>query len=60
MIKMAIVGAGRWGGAHARIFSEMAGVECVAICDLNRERAERLRIPGHIESFGTADISLHG
>ena len=53
MIKMAIVGAGRWGGAHARIFSEMAGVECVAICDLNRERAEQFAAANNIPQVYT-------
>ena len=41
MIKMAIVGAGLWANEHARIFREMPGVECVAICDINREKAEK-------------------
>ena len=41
MIKMAIVGAGLWANEHARIFREMQGVECVAICDINREKAEK-------------------
>lgn len=39
MIKMAIVGAGLWANEHARLFGEMYGVECVAICDLNQQRA---------------------
>ena len=48
MIKMGIVGAGRWANEHARIFSEMADVECVAICDLNQERANRFAAENHI------------
>ena len=43
MIKMAIVGAGLWANEHARIFAEMDNVECVAICDVNREKADHLR-----------------
>lgn len=48
MIKMAIVGAGLWANEHARIFSEMKDAECVAICDVNRERADRFAAENHI------------
>ena len=48
MIKMGIVGAGRWANEHARIFSEMADVECVAICDLNQARANQFAAENHI------------
>ena len=40
MLKMALVGAGTWGEAHAGIYTEHPEAEVVAICDLNRERAE--------------------
>ena len=39
MLKIAIVGAGVWGDTHAGIFAEHPGVENVAICDLNADRA---------------------
>lgn len=39
-IKMAIVGAGVWGETHAFLYREHAGVELVAICDLDESRAE--------------------
>lgn len=39
MIKTAIVGAGLWANEHARIYNEMKDVECVAICDINAQRA---------------------
>jgi len=39
MLKMAIVGAGVWGETHAGIFAEHPGVENVAICDLDINRA---------------------
>ena len=41
-IKAAIVGTGIFGSFHARALSEMPDVELVAICDLNRDRAERV------------------
>jgi len=39
MLKIAIVGAGVWGDTHAGIFAEHPGVENVAVCDLDAERA---------------------
>lgn len=48
MIKMAIVGAGLWANEHARIFAEMDNVECVAICDVNKEKADHFAAINHI------------
>ena len=39
-IKMAIVGAGLWGESHASIYKEHPLADPVAVCDLNKERAE--------------------
>lgn len=39
-LKMAIVGAGTWGEAHASIYNEHPLAQPVAICDVNKERAE--------------------
>lgn len=39
-IKIAIVGAGVWGEAHASIYNEHPHAKPVAICDLNQERAQ--------------------
>lgn len=39
-IKMAIIGAGLWGEAHASIYKEHPLADPVAVCDLNKERAE--------------------
>jgi predicted dehydrogenase len=38
-----IVGAGLWGGNHARVFGSLAATEIVAVCDLSAERAEAMR-----------------
>lgn len=40
MLKMAIIGAGTWGDSHASIYAEHPDAEVVAICDLNKERAD--------------------
>lgn len=41
-IRMGIVGAGVWGETHAGIYNEHQFAEAVAICDSNREKAEKL------------------
>ena len=48
MLKMAIIGAGTWGESHASIYAEHPGAECVAICDLNRERADAFAARHHL------------
>jgi predicted dehydrogenase len=62
-VRMAIVGAGTWGGAHAAIYNEHPGAVPVAICDIDRRRAERFageyRIPevyaDHREMLASCD-----
>jgi predicted dehydrogenase len=62
-VRMAIVGAGTWGGAHAAIYNEHPGTVPVAICDVDGARAERFaathRIPevytDHRELLATCD-----
>src|SRR5271165_3439983 len=39
-MKVAVVGAGLLGARHARVYAEHAGCELVAVCDLDRGRAE--------------------
>ncbi len=41
-IKMAIVGAGTWGENHAQLYNSHEHAQTVAICDMNKGRAEAL------------------
>lgn len=41
-IKIGIVGAGMWGETHARIYQDHPCAEIVAVCDLNKSKAENL------------------
>ena len=43
MIKVAIVGCGKLGSAHAASFSKVPGIRLVAVCDPVEEAAVRLR-----------------
>lgn len=42
IVNLAIVGAGVWGDTHAAIYREHPLANPVAICDLNREKAEEI------------------
>ncbi|MHC5797848.1 Gfo/Idh/MocA family protein [Lacisediminihabitans sp. FW035] len=49
---VAVVGAGYWGPNLARNFSSSADWELLAICDLDRERAEKLSARvGHVDVY---------
>lgn len=50
-LKGVIVGAGIFGSFHARAYSEIPYVETVAICDLNKERAQKVA-----DEFGIAQV----
>lgn len=41
-LRLAVIGAGRWGGLHAAKLAGLPGVEVVAVVDRDRERAARL------------------
>jgi predicted dehydrogenase len=39
----AVVGAGLWGGQHARVLSTLPEADLVAVCDVDASRAEAMR-----------------
>lgn len=41
-LKTAVIGAGRMGAHHARIYSQLPDVELVAVCDIDSARAQKL------------------
>ncbi|MEF9974897.1 MAG: Gfo/Idh/MocA family oxidoreductase [Clostridia bacterium] len=51
IVKMGIVGAGLWGEAHASVYREHPCAEPVAICDVNREKADAFAA-----KFGIAQV----
>jgi predicted dehydrogenase len=46
-LRMAVVGVGHLGRHHARILSQLPGVELVAVVDTKRERAEEIAAAHH-------------
>ena len=64
MIRVAVIGAGAFGREHARVYSEVAGVRLVAVCDIDESRgravAERYGasfVPDHRELIGKVDAA---
>jgi len=49
--RVAVVGVGSMGKNHVRVYSEMPGVELVAVVDTNLELAEHVGRANHIPAF---------
>lgn len=50
-IRAAVVGVGNMGQNHARIYSEIGDVELVAVCDLDKKKAEEIAAKHHTQCF---------
>jgi UDP-N-acetylglucosamine 3-dehydrogenase len=50
-LKMAVVGVGFWGRNHVRVLSELPEVEMVAVCDVDREKAEMVSEKYGLEAY---------
>lgn len=51
-LRTAVIGAGKMGKIHAKVYSKLEGAELVAVADSSRERAEALA-----EQFGCKAVS---
>lgn len=50
-IKMAVVGAGFWGRNHIRVLSELPEVELIAVCDVDKQRADAVSEKYGLKSY---------
>ncbi len=50
-IKVAVVGVGHLGKEHARVYTELPGVELVGVVDVQRNQAEKIARQYHTQSF---------
>ncbi|WP_284164815.1 Gfo/Idh/MocA family oxidoreductase [Frigidibacter sp. SD6-1] len=41
-LNVAVIGSGIWGAQHAHVFSTLPNTRLVAVCDVNRDRAEAM------------------
>jgi len=58
-IRTAVVGAGKMGSIHARVYSRLTGCELVGIVDVQRDRADRLAAQYNCKAFTDCE-SLFG
>lgn len=49
----AIIGAGRWGSIHAKVYTEDPRVKLISICDLDEEKARKLAEKSGAENYCT-------
>jgi len=54
-LKIAVIGAGFWGRNHVRVLSELPQAELVAVCDVNRQRAEMIAEKYNIEAYTSSE-----
>lgn len=53
--RVAVIGAGRMGGYHARVYHDLPEAELVAVVDVSRERAEQVAQPYGARAVTTLD-----
>lgn len=58
MIKVGVIGLGPIGNRHARIYAELENSELVAVCDLDRERADAAAASLGVQAFYSVQAML--
>ena len=57
-LRLAVVGAGRMGSHHARLYAETEGVEFVGVVDTDVRRREEAERRWHVETFDSVEKLL--
>jgi len=57
-IKVALIGGGTWGKAHARIYSNHHLSEFVAVCDISKEKAKEISQEYNVKYFSDYENML--
>ncbi|MDD5138152.1 MAG: Gfo/Idh/MocA family oxidoreductase [Candidatus Omnitrophica bacterium] len=50
-LKVAVIGCGRLGSIHARVYTEIPHVRLIGVCDIDAVRAEQLAQTHHTQAF---------
>jgi predicted dehydrogenase len=59
-VRVGVIGVGHIGREHARIYSELPGVQLVGVCDIDGQTAERVAQRHGVKAFSTAqDLVQH-
>ncbi len=60
-LNLAVLGVGRMGQHHARVYSQLPGVKLAAVCDANPEQAAKVAQQYHCRAFaGPAELLASG
>lgn len=51
-VRVAVIGVGFWGRNHVRVLSEIPEVELIAICDIDRQKADTISEKYGLKSYG--------
>src|SRR6187549_165804 len=57
-LRAGVVGAGVFGGFHAKKYAELDGVTLIGVYDTHRDRAEQLAVSLGAKAFATLDELL--
>jgi len=57
-IKVAVIGTGRLGEIHARIYKELKNAELVAVCDIDKERLKQISAALNVAGFSNYEELL--
>ncbi len=57
-LKVAVIGVGSLGQHHARVYTEMAGVELLGVVDSDLQRAKEIASLNHCQAFSELDPLL--
>jgi predicted dehydrogenase len=58
MLKVAVIGLGGIGNTHARFYNENPEAELVAVCDINRERADKASQAHKVKAYYSVEELL--
>lgn len=58
-LRIGVVGVGHLGALHAKMLSEMQGVQLAGLFDLDQEKARRVAQESHSSVFASLDALLH-
>jgi predicted dehydrogenase len=58
MLKVAVIGLGGIGNTHARFYNENPEAELVAVCDINRERADKASQTHKVKAYYSVEELL--
>lgn len=57
-LRVAVIGVGFWGRNHARVFNELPEAELLAVCDIDKRKAESIADKYGVEAYSNSQNLL--